>query len=70
VRYDAFLSKSGGENRIVLETEAELRKGDDFKHGLDVYSVTSVQPGHDDFDAVLRADWIGDVQPGRFVPDV
>ena len=50
----------------ALNAESPLRPtrssktGDEFKYQLEVYSVTGIQAGHDEFDAVLLADLIGE----------
>lgn len=60
MRYDAWLSRGAGERRVVLETETRFSVGDEFKHEMEVNVVRSLNPGHDEFDAVITADLIGD----------
>jgi hypothetical protein len=60
VRYDVYLSKDGAERRIELDIDVQFKPSDEFRYGPDIYVVTSVQPGHDEFNAVLFADTIAD----------
>jgi hypothetical protein len=56
--------RGGGlERQVRLEPAATLEVGDEFKHELEVYKVTSLQPGHGDYNAVLLADLIVDPPP-------
>jgi hypothetical protein len=52
----------------VVERDAPLAVDDTFAHERDSYRVTGIQPGHDEFDAVVTAEWIGEVGVGQFVP--
>jgi hypothetical protein len=56
VRYDVYLSKDGAERRVDLDLDVQFKPSDDFRYGPDIYFVTKVEPGHDEFDAVLFAD--------------
>jgi len=56
VRYDVYLSKDGAERRIELDLDVQVKPNDEFRYGPDIYVVTSLQPGNDQFDAVLFAD--------------
>ena len=67
MRYDVWLSKGGGERQIVLEDDRQLAKDDVFSYERDSYKVTSFAPSHDDFDAVVFADWIGEVGIGEML---
>jgi hypothetical protein len=60
VLYDAFLSRGGAERREPLDTPTVFEVGDEFRLGREVYRVTNLQEGHDEFDAVLTAELIGD----------
>ena len=40
-----------------------MKEGDVIHHQMETYRVTSVSPGHDEFDAVVFAEWIGRVGP-------
>jgi hypothetical protein len=55
MRYDVYLSKDGAERRIELDLDVEFKPNDDFRYGPDIYVVTSVQSGNDEFDAILFA---------------
>jgi hypothetical protein len=68
VRYDAWLSKGGGERRATLERDAPLEKDDTFSVESESYQVTSVGPGDGDFDGIVFAEWIGEVGPGQVLP--
>ena len=56
MRYDVYLSKDGAERRIELDLDVEFKPSDEFRYGPDIYLVTSVQSGNDEFDAILFAD--------------
>jgi hypothetical protein len=60
MRYDAWLSRGGGERRVLLDIETRFEEGDEFKYELEVFRVTKVEEGHGPFDAVLFAELIGD----------
>jgi hypothetical protein len=60
VLYDAWLSRGGAEGREPLDTPTEFKEGDEFMLGLEVYKVTGIKPGHDEYDTVLTAELIGD----------
>jgi hypothetical protein len=56
MRYDVYLSKDGAERRIELDLDVQFKPGDEFRYGSDIYVVTSVQSGNDEFDAILFVD--------------
>ena len=56
MRYDVYLSKDGAERRIELDLDVQFKPSDEFRYGPDIYVVTSVQSGNDEFDAILFAD--------------
>jgi hypothetical protein len=56
MRYEVYLSKDGAERRIELDLDVEFKPTQEFRYGPDIYVVTSVQPGHDEFDAIIFAD--------------
>jgi hypothetical protein len=56
MRYEVYLSRNGDERRIELDLDVEFKPGYEFRYGPDIYVVTSVQPGHDEFDAIIFAD--------------
>jgi hypothetical protein len=60
VRYDAFLSRGGAERRVVVDIPNVLEESQEFRLAREVYKVTAIHAGHDDFDAVLEAELIGD----------
>jgi len=60
VLYDAFLSRGAAERREPLDTPTVFKIGEEFRLGLEVYRVTNLQEGHDEFDAVMSAELIGD----------
>jgi hypothetical protein len=51
-----FLSKDEAERRVELDLDVQFKPTDEFRYGPDIYVVTRVAPGHDEFDAVLFAD--------------
>ena len=63
VRYDAFLSRGAAERRVVIETYVVYEEGKEFRVGREVYMPTSIEEGHDDFDAVVIADLVREVPP-------
>ena len=70
--YEARLSTGGTESKVSIERVAPFAKDDTFRIEMDMYQVTEIGPGHDEFDAVVFADWIGRVQPDEllfFPPD-
>ena len=56
MRYEMYLSKIEGERRIELDLDVQFKPSDEFRYGPDIYVVTRVEPGHDEFDAVLFAE--------------
>jgi hypothetical protein len=56
MRYEVYLSKHGAERRIELDLDVEFKPTHEFRYGPDIYVVTSVQPGHHEFDAIIFAD--------------
>jgi hypothetical protein len=54
------LSRGGAERREPLDTPTEFKEGDEFVLALEVYRVTGIKAGHDEYDAVLTAELIGD----------
>jgi hypothetical protein len=60
MRYDVYLSKDGAERRIELDLDVQFKPTDEFRYGPDIYVVTSVQPGQDEFDAIIFADVAAD----------
>jgi hypothetical protein len=56
MRYEVYLSKDGAERRIELELDVQFKPSYEFRYGPDIYVVTSVQPGRDEFDAIIFAD--------------
>jgi len=56
VRYEVYLFKDGAERRIELDLDVEFKPSHEFRYGPDIYVVTSVQPGQDEFDAIIFAD--------------
>jgi hypothetical protein len=71
VIYDAWLSKGGGERRVEIRRDKPLAKGDVFTYDRNIYKVTAVHPGGDDFDAIIEAEWqdVGEVGTGQFLRD-
>jgi hypothetical protein len=69
--YDAWLSKGGGQRRVELRWDKPLAEDDVFTYDRDIYKVTAIHPGGDDFEAVIEADWqdVGEVGTGQFVRD-
>jgi len=66
--YEAFLADGDADPRMALEDDRELKAGDFIRHQMETYRVTRVAPGHDEFDAVVFAEWIGKVGPGEILP--
>jgi hypothetical protein len=60
MRYDVYLSKDGAERRIELDLDVQFKPTDEFRYGPDIYVVASVQPGQDEFDAIIFADVAAD----------
>jgi hypothetical protein len=60
VRYEVYLSKDAAERRIELDLDVEFKPSHEFRYGPDIYVVTSVQPGQDEFDAIIFADVAAD----------
>jgi hypothetical protein len=56
MRYEVYLSRDGEERRIELDLDVEFRAGYEFRYGPDIYVVATVQPGHDEFHAIIFAD--------------
>jgi hypothetical protein len=56
VRYEMYLSKDEAKRRVELDLDVQFKPTDEFRYGPDIYVVTRVEPGHDEFDAVLFAD--------------
>lgn len=61
--YEAFLAHGGAEPRVPLEDDRMLRADDLIQHDMKTYRVTNVQPGHDEFDRVVFAEFVGAVGP-------
>jgi hypothetical protein len=55
MRYDMYLVKGGDEERVQLAMDINLKQGDVFPHGPDIYKVRSVQRGYDGADAIIFA---------------
>jgi hypothetical protein len=55
MRYEVHLIKGTDEVRVQLEMDIDLKQGDVFPHGPDIYKVGSVQRGHDGADAIIFA---------------
>jgi hypothetical protein len=68
VLYDAYLSKGAGERQVTLECDKALAPGDPFSYENETYSVVHVQPGHDEFEALIEAEWKGTWGPGQPAP--
>jgi hypothetical protein len=60
VLYDAFLTRGGAERRVTVDTPTVYEVGNEFRLALEVYRVTAIHEGHDEFDAVVEAELIGD----------
>jgi hypothetical protein len=56
VRYEMYLLKDEAERRVELDLDVQFKPTDEFRYGPDIYVVTRVEPGQDEFDAVLFAD--------------
>ena len=56
MRYDVYLSKDGGKRRVEIDLDVQFKPSDEFRWGPHIYVVTRVEPGRDEFDAVLFAD--------------
>jgi len=56
MRYEVYLSRDGAERRIELDLDVEFKPSHEFRYGPDIYVVTSLQPGQDEFDAIIFAD--------------
>jgi hypothetical protein len=71
VVYDAWLSKGGGERRVELRWHKPLVVDDVFTYDREIYKVTALHPGHDEFDAVIAAAWqdVGRLGTAQFIPD-
>ncbi len=50
------LSKDEAERRAELDLDVQFKPSDEFRYGPDIYVVTRVEPGHDEYDAVLFAE--------------
>lgn len=68
VRYDVWISKGCLEWQIMLDRDEPFAKDDIFSYGPDSYRVNGIQPGYDEFDAVVLTEWIGDVGIGTSLP--
>jgi hypothetical protein len=61
----------GGESPFVYESEAAPEVGAtifDRSEGIvhsHAYAVRFIEPGRDDYDGVIKADWIGEVGPAQ-----
>lgn len=55
VRYDLLLILGRNQRRVELETETQLRLGDQFPYELRLYAVIGVRPGSEGFDAMVLA---------------
>jgi hypothetical protein len=55
MRYDVHLIKGRDEERVRLDMDIKLKRGDVFPYGPDVYRVGSVQAGDDGADAIIFA---------------
>jgi hypothetical protein len=55
MRYDVHLIKGTDEEKVQLDMNIDLKQGDVFPHGPDIYKVGSVQRGHDGADAIIFA---------------
>jgi hypothetical protein len=49
------LIDGAAEQRIQLELDLKLERGDTFPYGIEIYTVGSVQDGHDEFDGIVFA---------------
>ncbi len=56
MRYEMHLSKDEAERRAELDLDVQFKPSDEFRYGPDIYVVTRVEPGHDEYDAVLFAE--------------
>jgi hypothetical protein len=56
VRYDVHLSKGETKRRVEIDIDVQFKPTDEFRYGPDIYVVTSVRPGNDEFGAILFAD--------------
>jgi hypothetical protein len=56
MRYEVYLTKDRTERRVEIDLDVQFKPTDEFRYGPDIYAVTSIQPGHDQFDAVLFAE--------------
>ena len=65
VLYEVFLARGGPEPRVVIEDGRTLKAGDFIHYELETYGVASVVEGHDEFDGVVFAEWVGEVGPGE-----
>jgi hypothetical protein len=63
-----MLVKDGGEEHVVHERDEPFVLGDAITHEPGVYSVIRLEPGHGDFDALVVAEWRGEVGVGQFAP--
>jgi hypothetical protein len=71
VVYDAWLSKGGGERRVELQWRKPLVVDDVFTYDREIYKVTALHPGNDEFVAVIAAEWqdVGRLGTAQFIPD-
>jgi len=60
MRYEVYLSRDGDERRIELDLDVEFKPSYEFRYGPDIYVVRSLQPGHDEFDAIIFAEVAAD----------
>ncbi len=57
VRY--LVETSSGEPSFTMECDKPLEKGLTFKQEGNTYIARFIDPGRDDFDGVIKAEWMG-----------